>query len=154
MISAVTRIVLARDAKRVVTVIAELFWDTHSVVSCRTGRVRSNSVVFECTWAINPVTNPIPVYSHLTRHNIKAKTNIQCVYIYGKVVLVSNQLSITPWRRMGSEGTYNSAILGLGTRWRWVISFTPQPLYSRGKNPRYPYDRRLGGPQSRSGRCG
>jgi hypothetical protein len=36
----------------------------------------------------------------------------------------------------------------------WVISFTPLPLYPRGKSPRYPLDRRLGGPQSRSGRRG
>jgi hypothetical protein len=28
----------------------------------------------------------------------------------------------------------------------------PAALYPRGKNPRYPLDRRLGGPQSRSGR--
>jgi hypothetical protein len=32
-----------------------------------------------------------------------------------------------------------------------VVSFTPQPLYDREKSPRYPLDRRLGGPQSRSG---
>jgi hypothetical protein len=30
-----------------------------------------------------------------------------------------------------------------------VVSFTPRPLYRRGKGPRYPLDRRLGGPQSR-----
>jgi hypothetical protein len=41
----------------------------------------------------------------------------------------------------------------LGTRWRWVVSFTTRPLYSQGKNPRYKLDRRLAGPQSRSG-CG
>jgi hypothetical protein len=35
-----------------------------------------------------------------------------------------------------------------------VVSFTHLPLYRRGKSPRYPFDRRLGGPQSRSGRCG
>jgi hypothetical protein len=35
-----------------------------------------------------------------------------------------------------------------------VVSFTPRPLYPRGKSPRYPLDRRLGGPQSRSGRGG
>jgi hypothetical protein len=40
-------------------------------------------------------------------------------------------------------------ILDLGTRWRWVVSFTPRPLYSRGKSPCYPLDRRLGGLQSR-----
>jgi hypothetical protein len=45
-------------------------------------------------------------------------------------------------------------ILDFGTRWRWVVSFTLQPLYSQGKSPWYPSDRRLGGPQSRSGRDG
>jgi hypothetical protein len=35
-----------------------------------------------------------------------------------------------------------------------VVSFTPQPLYSRAKSPRYPLDMRLGGPQNRSGRRG
>jgi hypothetical protein len=42
----------------------------------------------------------------------------------------------------------------LGTGWRWVVSFTPRPLYLQGKRPWYPLDRRLGGPQSRSGRDG
>jgi hypothetical protein len=32
-----------------------------------------------------------------------------------------------------------------------VVSFTPRALYTEGKNPRYPLDRRLGGLQSRSG---
>jgi hypothetical protein len=45
-------------------------------------------------------------------------------------------------------------IIDLGTRWRWVVSFTPRPLYSQGKNPWYPLDRRLGGPQISSGRSG
>jgi hypothetical protein len=35
-----------------------------------------------------------------------------------------------------------------------VVSFTPWPLYSQVKSPWYPLDRRLGGPQSRSGRGG
>jgi hypothetical protein len=34
------------------------------------------------------------------------------------------------------------------------ISFTPSPLYSQGKIPWYPLDRRLSGLQSRSGRGG
>jgi hypothetical protein len=34
------------------------------------------------------------------------------------------------------------------------VSFTPRPLYPRGKTPRYPLDRKLGGPQSLSGRFG
>jgi hypothetical protein len=35
-----------------------------------------------------------------------------------------------------------------------VVSFTTRPLYSQGKSSWYPLDRRLGGPQSRSGRGG
>jgi hypothetical protein len=35
-----------------------------------------------------------------------------------------------------------------------VVSFTPRPLYSRGKSLRYPLDRRLAGSQSRSWRGG
>jgi hypothetical protein len=35
-----------------------------------------------------------------------------------------------------------------------VVSFTPRPLYPQGKSPWYPLERRLGGPQSRSGRDG
>jgi hypothetical protein len=35
-----------------------------------------------------------------------------------------------------------------------VVSFTPRPLYPQGNSPWYPLDRRLGGPQSRSGRGG
>jgi hypothetical protein len=39
-------------------------------------------------------------------------------------------------------------ILDLGTRWRWVVSFTPRPLYPQGKSPLYPLDRMLGGPRA------
>jgi hypothetical protein len=48
---------------------------------------------------------------------------------------------------------YNSTILDLGARWRWAVSFTSPPLYPRGKDPGYPLDRRMGGPQNRSGSC-
>jgi hypothetical protein len=47
------------------------------------------------------------------------------------------------------EWRYSSTFLDLGTSWRRVVSFT-----SRGKRPRYPLNSRLGGPQSRSRRCG
>jgi hypothetical protein len=35
-----------------------------------------------------------------------------------------------------------------------VVSFTTRPLYFQGKSPWYPLGRRLGGPESRSGRGG
>jgi hypothetical protein len=36
----------------------------------------------------------------------------------------------------------------------WVVSFAPQPFYPQGKSPQYPLNRRLGGPQNKSGRRG
>jgi hypothetical protein len=49
------------------------------------------------------------------------------------------------------SGCIDPRILDLGTSWRWVITFTPQLLYSRGKSLWYTSDRRLDGPQNRSG---
>jgi hypothetical protein len=45
-------------------------------------------------------------------------------------------------------------ILYVGDGWRWVVSFRPQPLYPQGKIPWYPWDMRLGGSYSMSGRGG
>jgi hypothetical protein len=42
---------------------------------------------------------------------------------------------------MGERGRIDPRILGLGTSWRWVFSFTSRPLYLRGKSPRYLWDR-------------
>jgi hypothetical protein len=52
------------------------------------------------------------------------------------------------------SGCIDPHFLDLGTSWRRVVNFTPRPLYPQEKNLRYPLDRRLGGPQSRSGRFG
>jgi hypothetical protein len=39
-----------------------------------------------------------------------------------------------PWRRL-REWRYSSTILDHGTCWRWVVSFTPRPLYRRVRTP-------------------
>jgi hypothetical protein len=69
------------------------------------------------------------------------------------VVPLLNQISFTPWRRM-SDWRFSSTILDLGTRKGLLVSFTITQLYSHWKETRYPLDRRLGGPQRKSGRCG
>jgi hypothetical protein len=51
------------------------------------------------------------------------------------------------------SGCREPQFLDLGTSWRWAVRITTRPLCPRGKSPRYPLDRRLGEPQSRSGRC-
>jgi len=50
------------------------------------------------------------------------------------------------------SGSITPRLLNLGTRWRWVVSFTLRPLYPRRESPWYSLNRRIGGPQSRSGR--
>jgi hypothetical protein len=50
------------------------------------------------------------------------------------------------------SGCIDPHFLALGSSWRWVVSFTLRVLYPWGKSPRYPLDRRLGGPQSLSER--
>jgi hypothetical protein len=53
-----------------------------------------------------------------------------------------------PMKTYWGSGGIAPRILDLGTRWRWVVSFTPRPLYSQWKSPRYPLGRRLGGPSA------
>jgi hypothetical protein len=52
------------------------------------------------------------------------------------------------------EWRHTYTILALGSRLRWVVSFTSLPLYPQENSLRYPLDTRLGGAQSRSGRYG
>lgn len=42
-------------------------------------------------------------------------------------------------------------ILNFGVRMRWMVSLTPWPPCPLGKSPRYPLNRKLGGPENRSG---
>jgi hypothetical protein len=62
------------------------------------------------------------------------------------------KLSTTPRRRFVGSGGIAQRILDLSTSWRWI--FMHRPLYPQGKSSCYPLDRRLGGPQSWSGRGG
>jgi hypothetical protein len=70
-----------------------------------------------------------------------------------KVLPVLDYLKTMSWRLMG-KWRCSYTILDLGTRWRWMVSFTPLSLYLREKRPQYPIYMRLGGPQSRPRSCG
>jgi len=54
---------------------------------------------------------------------------------------------------LGSGGII-PRIFNLVSRRRWAVSFTPRPLYLRGRNSLYPLDWRLGEAQSRFGHGG
>jgi hypothetical protein len=76
--------------------------------------------------------------------NIKVKTKVKF-----SLWLTKHHAMKTCWGWRCS-----ATILDFSTRREWVVSITPRPLYSWGKSPRYSLDRRLGGPQSQSGRGG
>jgi hypothetical protein len=77
----------------------------------------------------------IPVYIFWNKYKVKVKSKLS--------------LCLTKHHAMKT-----CCILDLGTRWRWVVSFTSRPLYPQGKSPWHPLDRRLGGVHSCSGRGG
>lgn len=66
------------------------------------------------------------------------------VKIEGKVVHV---LKHHPWRCM-EKWSISPWILKMGSRWRWLISFTLRAIHLWGKISRCPFVRRLGGLQS------
>jgi hypothetical protein len=70
---------------------------------------------------------------------------------------ISNSRNVLHWRRRAMKGYEGVEIqlhgfFKLGSRWRWAVSFTSRPLYPRRKILRYPLNKKLAGPQSRSGR--
>jgi hypothetical protein len=70
------------------------------------------------------------------------------VKVKGKVslCLTKHHAMKTYW----GSGGLAPRILDLGTRWRRDVSFSHRPLYPQGKNPLYPLERKLDGPQGRS----
>jgi hypothetical protein len=73
-----------------------------------------------------------------------------CISLLAKCFLTEHHAMKAYW----GSGIKAPCILDLGTRWRCVVIFMPQPLYPQGKSPWYTLDRRLDGPQSQSGHGG
>jgi hypothetical protein len=48
-------------------------------------------------------------------------------------------------KEYGESVFIDPRLLDLNTSWSWVVSFTPLPLNPRGKRPRYPSNKTLGG---------
>jgi hypothetical protein len=112
-------------------------------------------VVRICKSAINPITNPSPVCSHST----------VCFHTSCLLIFLVMKLGFIEWAPQGRKNFFylkakvseswriDPRFLDLGTSWRWVVSFTARPIYSWGKSPRYPLNRRMSNPQRRCGRC-
>jgi hypothetical protein len=110
-------------------------WDSElrCVCNCKT-LVHIRDTGFKCT--IRNLTNN-------RTNSIKVKVKLS-------LCLTKHHDMKTYW----GSGGIAPRILDLGTRWMWVVSFTPQPLYRQGKSPWYLLYRRLVGPQNHSGHGG
>jgi hypothetical protein len=80
---------------------------------------------------------------------------VQNLYLVSNLIKVQVKVELSPcflltehhtMKVYWGSGGIAPCILDLGSRWRGVVSFMPQPLYSQGKKLWYPLDRRLGGP--------
>jgi hypothetical protein len=108
----------------------------HVVTTEKTSTSIFTAVKTSCVWHVHFYLRHVFVWRILNELKVKLSlclTNHHAMKMY--------------W---GSGGIV-PRIFNIGTRWRWVASFTHQPLYPRGKSPLYPLHRRLGGPQNRSG---
>jgi hypothetical protein len=86
------------------------------------------------------------------------KEQMYCVLLCIYVIFVPPRYEfftpITVAARSKARTVFTRSNTDLGTSWRWVVSFTPLPLYPRGKSHRYTLDTRLDVPQDRSRRRG
>jgi hypothetical protein len=127
----------------------------------------TNDVIRECLWGIETNTQQAAPLNAV-------KPRIQSCLLFQiphrflrKIVCASSapvvkvklnlSLCLTKHHAMKTyRGSCSTAprIRNLGTRRRWVFSFTPRPLYPMDKGYRFPLNSRLGGPQSRPRRGG
>jgi hypothetical protein len=65
----------------------------------------------------------------------KCKGSFPCDFTF---ILTENHGMKVYW----GSGSTDPCIPDLGTRWRWMVTFTPRQLYPQGNSPWYPLDRR------------
>ena len=105
--------------------------------------------------SLEPVTRKDPHWSratHVTR-SVNIHINIHCITHKGKVKVTLVQALRLCTGRTAHRGSTGIALpfLDHGTRRGWGVSVTPQLLFTPWGKTRYPFYRRLGGPQGRSG---
>jgi len=84
-----------------------------------------------------------PWFSAFSNRKILSESTDKCWKVRARFYLFLNVEDLS------SKTHFNN-----DTKWRWVVSFTPRPLYPRRKIPRYSYNTRLRGPQSLFGYFG
>jgi hypothetical protein len=78
-------------------------------------------------------------------------SNPRPVFVRAKTVHALDRVATVVGIYKKKSGCVERRFVDLGFSWKWMVSFTPQPLYAR-ESPQYSLYMRLVGPQSRSGR--
>jgi hypothetical protein len=106
-----------------------------------------------CTNPVYPAwlikCDAIMAYTTMIRERIEVLIDYGSVRICKvRMIKVKIKLSLCLTKHHAMKTYWGSGgiaprIFDLGTRWRWVVSFTPRPLYPQGKSPWYPLDGRV-----------
>jgi hypothetical protein len=86
------------------------------------------STVFHKSWAVMNCINKYIL--------INPKSTFYRILVRSKAVPVLFLTEHHAMKAYWGSGCLVLRILDLGTRWRWVFSFTPQPFYPQGKSPK------------------
>lgn len=101
---------------------------TFGVYSTRTLWLAGGFACLKWAWVLFPLVEET-VLPFLTIFTFSALLLPQIKVRKGNLSL------FTPWRHTGVRTATSPHILNLGTKWGQVVYFTPQLLYSLGKNP-------------------
>jgi hypothetical protein len=114
----------------------ELYLRSLNTPSWCDARLKKHRDKFAFTQNCSPVDHDPTkwLYSlHQSSNGDSAATHcFENVKVKLSVCLTKHHARKTYWK----SGGIAPHILDLGTRWRWVVSFTFRPLYPQGKNPR------------------
>ena len=91
------------------------------------------------------------------QHTALTRDKHECLRRYSKLQIQQARADPCPrprnhWDR--KSGKIAALVLNFGTKWRWVVSITPQPLYPQGRRPINPFKTTVAGAQFCSGLFG
>jgi hypothetical protein len=81
---------------------------------------------------------------HVFHRNVMKTKNLPDLETSSHFCLCAQLIKTLRGKDIWRSGCIDPRILILYTSWRWVVSFTPRPLYHRENSPCYPLDPRTG----------
>jgi hypothetical protein len=101
-------------------------------------------------WGLVRIQNGNRWHFCVSLQSLLTMQKLPSFYLNPRKVKVKLSLCLTKYHAMKTYWRSRSItphILDLDTRWKWLVSFTPQSLYPQVKSRWYTSDRKLCGPQ-------